>query len=142
MEEIVNTRPKPFVFVLRPFASEFDDIYQLGIKVACDKAGTYAERVDEQIFQGSILERVYNQISKADIIEILPGAFLKLEWGLQFSGKRRLEAHLCPLAVRLYFESMFPEEYPFTIHVELEPVTDDFLIESESAIADRPKSAR
>lgn len=62
------TLPKPFVFVLMPFAEEFDDIYKLGIKPACVEAGAYAERADEQIFEGSILEQVYNQISKADII--------------------------------------------------------------------------
>ncbi len=63
-----NTAPKPFVFVLMPFQKEFDDVYKLGIKVACDNAGAYAERVDEQLFQDSILQRVYNQIAKADII--------------------------------------------------------------------------
>ena len=30
--------------------------------------GAYAERVDEQIFNESILQRIYNQISKADVI--------------------------------------------------------------------------
>lgn len=63
-----TTAPKPFVFVLMPFDPEFDDIYQLGIKPACKNAGAYAERVDEQLFAESILERVYNQISKADVI--------------------------------------------------------------------------
>jgi hypothetical protein len=63
-----NTRPKTFVFVLMPFDKEFDDIYALGIKKACENAGAYAERVDEQIFEGRILERIYNQIAKADII--------------------------------------------------------------------------
>lgn len=63
-----NFRPKTFVFVLMPFDKVFDDIYQLGIKLACEQAGTYAERVDEQIYDGSILQRIYNQISKADII--------------------------------------------------------------------------
>jgi hypothetical protein len=51
-----------------PFDREFDDIYALGIKKACENAGAYAERVDEQIFEGRILERIYNQIAKADII--------------------------------------------------------------------------
>jgi hypothetical protein len=60
--------PKPFVFVLMPFASEFDDIYKLGIKAACQEAGAYCERVDEQISRENILERVYNQIGKADIV--------------------------------------------------------------------------
>lgn len=60
--------PKPFVFVLMPFSSDFDDAYKLGIKKACKEAGAYAERVDEQIFDEQILERVYNQIAKADLI--------------------------------------------------------------------------
>lgn len=60
--------PKPFVFVLMPIAPEFDDIYELGIKVACQNAGAYAERVDEQIFKESILDRIYNQIDKADVV--------------------------------------------------------------------------
>ncbi len=65
---MVMTNPKPFVFVLMPFAAEFDDVYQLGIKPACENAGAYAERVDEQLFQESILQRVYNQIWKADLV--------------------------------------------------------------------------
>ena len=63
-----TTAPKPFVFVLMPFDDEFRDIYEVGIKPACEKAGAYAERVDEQIFTESILDRIYNQISKADLI--------------------------------------------------------------------------
>jgi hypothetical protein len=63
-----STAPKPFVFVLMPFDPEFDDVYQLGIKPACNDAGAYAERVDEQIYQESILGRIYNQIAKADVI--------------------------------------------------------------------------
>lgn len=51
-----------------PFSEEFDDIYKLGIKPACENVDAYAERVDEQIFMGSITQRVYNQISKADVI--------------------------------------------------------------------------
>src|SRR5689334_18572326 len=51
-----------------PFELAFDDVYQLGIKRAADAAGAYAERVDEQIFNESILQRVYNQIAKADLI--------------------------------------------------------------------------
>ena len=63
-----GTRPKAFVFVLMPFDEAFQDTYQLGIKPACDVAGAYCERVDEQIFQESILERIFNQIAKADLI--------------------------------------------------------------------------
>jgi nucleoside 2-deoxyribosyltransferase len=64
----MSTAPKPFAFVLMPFSPAFDDAYKLAIKPACDVAGAYAERVDEQIFSGSILERIYNQISKADLV--------------------------------------------------------------------------
>jgi len=63
-----DTAPKPFVFVLMPFAAEFDDIYKLGINAACKEAGTHCERVDEQIYDSTVLEQVYNQIWKADII--------------------------------------------------------------------------
>lgn len=64
----LSTRPRPYVFVLMPFSADFDDIYRFGIKPACDEAGAYAERVDEQIFHESILQRVYNQIAKADLV--------------------------------------------------------------------------
>jgi len=63
-----NSIPKPFVFVLMPFDVRFKEIYELGIKQACKDAGAYCERVDEQIYEESILERIYNQISKADIV--------------------------------------------------------------------------
>jgi hypothetical protein len=53
-----GTSPKPFAFVLMPFSDDFDDVYLLGIKPACEKAGAYAERVDEQIFTESILQRI------------------------------------------------------------------------------------
>lgn len=59
---------KPFVFVLMPFDSAFDDTYKLGIKAAAEEVGTYCERVDEQYFEERILERIYNQIATADFI--------------------------------------------------------------------------
>jgi hypothetical protein len=61
-------KPKLFAFVLMPFSKEFDDVYQLGIKETCNQIGIYCERVDEQVFQETILERIYNQIIKADLI--------------------------------------------------------------------------
>lgn len=51
-----------------PFDPTFDDIYKLGIKATCEELGAYCERVDEQQFEENILERIYNQINKADII--------------------------------------------------------------------------
>jgi hypothetical protein len=63
-----STVPKPFVFVLMPFDSIFDDIYKFGIKGAASDVGAYAERLDEQIFTEGMLDRIFNQISKADVI--------------------------------------------------------------------------
>lgn len=62
------TTPRPFAFVLMPFSKNFDDIYKLGIKAACENAGVLAERVDEQKFSETILERIYRQIRAADFI--------------------------------------------------------------------------
>lgn len=63
-----ETKPRVFVFVLMPFHRSFKDIYEVGIKPACERAGAYCERVDEQVYDGSILARIYNQIAKADVI--------------------------------------------------------------------------
>src|SRR5262245_57473003 len=63
-----DTSPKPFVFVLMPFKEDFDDIYSYGIKDAVIESGAYCERVDEQMYEGTILQRIYNQIAKANII--------------------------------------------------------------------------
>lgn len=63
-----KTAPKPFVFVLMPFDRAFDDIYSFGIKGAAQDAGAYAERVDEQIYTEGILDRIFNQINKSDVI--------------------------------------------------------------------------
>lgn len=67
-ERVPSTAPKPFVFVLMPFDAKFNDIYKFGIKGAAEEAGAYAERIDEQIFTEGILERVFNQINKADVV--------------------------------------------------------------------------
>lgn len=57
-----------FAFVLMPFSSDFDDIYKMGIKETASFLEIKAERVDEQIFQEGMLERIYRQIDAADII--------------------------------------------------------------------------
>jgi nucleoside 2-deoxyribosyltransferase len=51
-----------------PFDKSFDDIYKMGIKETAAQLDIVAERVDEQIFQEGILERIYRQIDAADII--------------------------------------------------------------------------
>jgi hypothetical protein len=63
-----NNQSKPFALVLMPFSEKFRDIYEVGIKPACKDAGAICERIDEQIFSENILERIYGQIRKADII--------------------------------------------------------------------------
>jgi nucleoside 2-deoxyribosyltransferase len=57
-----------FVFVLMPFRDEFTDVYQSGIKLACDLAGVHCEHVGDQKFDETILERVCSQIRAADVI--------------------------------------------------------------------------
>lgn len=59
---------KPFAFVLMPFEKSFDDIYKLGIQAVATEAGVVAERVDEQTYSESILERIYRQIQHADFV--------------------------------------------------------------------------
>ncbi len=69
MENIKDNRiQNPFIFVLMPFDKSFDDIYEAGIKPVCESCGALCQRVDEQIFTANILHRVYDQISKADLI--------------------------------------------------------------------------
>lgn len=63
-----STLPKPFVFVLMPFDEDFDDIYKFGIKGAAEDVGAYAERLDEQLFVEGMLDRIFNQISKSDVV--------------------------------------------------------------------------
>jgi nucleoside 2-deoxyribosyltransferase len=63
-----TTTPRLFCFVLMPFDETFADVYKIGIRESCEAAGAYCERVDEQIFNERILDRIYNQIAKADLI--------------------------------------------------------------------------
>src|ERR1700722_4965657 len=52
-----------------PFDKSFDDKYKLGIQGAVKQLEDItAERVDEQIYQDAMLEHIYGQIDKADII--------------------------------------------------------------------------
>jgi hypothetical protein len=51
-----------------PFDPAFKDIYKFGIKGAAEDVGAYAERLDEQMFDEGMLDRIFNQISKADVV--------------------------------------------------------------------------
>jgi len=57
-----------FAFVLMPFDKCFDDLYRFGIKDTAASLGITAERVDEQMFQEGILDRIHRQIAAADIV--------------------------------------------------------------------------
>jgi hypothetical protein len=68
MAKRLSMAPKQFVFVLMPFDEKFKDIYTYGIKGAAEEVGAYAERLDEQLYAEGMLDRIFNQISKADVI--------------------------------------------------------------------------
>lgn len=51
-----------------PFSTDFGDLYKFGIKKVADEYGVVAERIDEQHFSESILERIYRQIENCDFI--------------------------------------------------------------------------
>jgi nucleoside 2-deoxyribosyltransferase len=51
-----------------PFSADFDDVYKIAIKEAAQNVSIHAERLDEQMFDEGMLERIYRQIEVADII--------------------------------------------------------------------------
>lgn len=51
-----------------PFDEKFTDVYKLGIQEAANEVGIKAERLDEQIFNGNMLDKIYQEIDNADII--------------------------------------------------------------------------
>ncbi len=57
-----------FVFVVMPFADEFQNIYELGIKKAVEAGGNTCMRVDEEIFLGGIMDKIRENIAKARFI--------------------------------------------------------------------------
>lgn len=59
---------KPFAFVLMPFSKDFDDIYKFAIRQEVAEQGAIAERLDDQIFSETMLERIFRQIKAADFI--------------------------------------------------------------------------
>lgn len=55
-------------FVIMPFSSEFDDVFKLGIKETSKENGVDAFRIDEELFDEGILEKIYSEIEKADFL--------------------------------------------------------------------------
>lgn len=67
LNDDINKSPKAIIFVLMPFSNDFRDVY-FGIKSACNSVDAACERVDEQVVDDSIIEQVYKEIKRADII--------------------------------------------------------------------------
>ncbi|QTA83500.1 Uncharacterized protein dnl_59120 [Desulfonema limicola] len=59
---------RPFVYVIMPFSSKFRNVYFSSIKTACEELNLKCERVDEQIIEGTIIDRIYRNITDADLI--------------------------------------------------------------------------
>lgn len=55
-------------FVIMPFSKDFDDVYNLGIKETAKEHGVNAFRLDEQLFEEGMLERIYKEIQESDFI--------------------------------------------------------------------------
>jgi len=51
-----------------PFSEQFKNTYNLAIKPAVDEAGAFCQRVDEMIFTENMMEKIYNEINKSDLM--------------------------------------------------------------------------
>jgi len=51
-----------------PFDKSFDDVYRLGIQAAGAAAGVDAKRLDDSFFDKNMLEQIYGEIDRADLI--------------------------------------------------------------------------
>jgi len=59
---------RPYVFVIMPFDRAWQDLYEFGVKGACEAAGATCARADEHIFLQNILDRLYEEIDRADLV--------------------------------------------------------------------------
>lgn len=55
-------------FVIMPFSEEFDDVFRIGIKETADKEDVKAYRLDEELFDEGMLDKIYSEIESADFI--------------------------------------------------------------------------
>jgi hypothetical protein len=58
----------PKVFVLMPFHDEWRDMYEVGIKAACEEAGAECRRLDELIVEGGMVDGIYDHIDQATVL--------------------------------------------------------------------------
>lgn len=80
---------KPHIFVAMPFDEQYDDLFTYGIEAPVHKAGFLCERIDQQVFEGDIFERIKQRIAGASaVVAVLTGAnpnvYLELgyAWGI------------------------------------------------------------
>jgi hypothetical protein len=59
---------KDLVFVIMPFTDEFADVYQQGIKETVEGLNQRCVRVDEEIFTGGIMDRIRDNLLRANIV--------------------------------------------------------------------------
>jgi len=57
-----------YAFVIMPFAEEFTDIYESGIKSIAAECDVRTERLDEQIYDNDMLDQIYKEIDKCDFV--------------------------------------------------------------------------
>ena len=67
-EQIRKELEGVFAFVIMPFNERMDLVYEGSIKRACTELDMLCERVDEQIFNDAIVNRIYEQIRKTDLV--------------------------------------------------------------------------
>jgi plasmid maintenance system antidote protein VapI len=59
---------KPRIFVAMPFADDFTDFYEFGVRQTAEKVGYECERIDEVEFNGSISQEILKRIDAADLL--------------------------------------------------------------------------
>jgi hypothetical protein len=58
----------PHIFVVMPFADEFNDVYVLGIRDVAEKLGFVVQRADDIEHNSNILEVIERQIRQCDVV--------------------------------------------------------------------------
>ena len=54
-------------FVIIPFNPNFDDIYQIGIKETAKSLNVEAYRLDEELFDEGMLDKIYSEIENLSV---------------------------------------------------------------------------
>ena len=63
-----SVRQPPRIFVLMPFASEFGDVYLLGIREVAEKLGFSVDRADDIEHNENILDVIQRHIRQCDVV--------------------------------------------------------------------------